>query len=176
MATTRTYSGALQFFPRFQMALSGDAAGGAETPPTLRLAQTWNDAGGDDPSLSGWLYGEITVSAGDILLAHATDPFGSMGDAVYSDGLTVAGKKLKLLYLRNTDDANSVTVARKSSNGLPIFAAASDAIVLSPGSSFLYTDLGGDVAGALTTGSNDALTLTPSAGNPVLALLAVYGD
>lgn len=176
MATTRTQSGTLQVFPKFRVALSGDAQGGAETLDSLRLSQTWNADGIGDPDFVGWVYGTLTVTAGDILLAHASDPFGTMGDATYSDGLTVAGKKLKALYLYSpaTNVAN-ITVARKATNGLTVFLAASDGLTLTPGGVWLWTDPVGSVTGALATGSNDALTLTPSAGTPTLYLLAVYG-
>ena len=104
---------------------------------------------------------------------HATDPFGTMGDAQYSDGLAPAGKRLKLLYLRS-DPANtaSVTVVRAASNGLSLFSAAGAGVTLTPGGSLVWEDLAG--IGPLTTGSNDALTLTPSAGTPAVTLLAVY--
>lgn len=175
MATTRTQTGSFLIQPKFRVNYGGDQAGGIETPDALRLLQQWNADGGDDPSFVGWLYGEITVSAGDILLAHATDPFGSMGDAVYSDGLDPAGAKLKLVYLRNTDDAESVAVATAATNGLDIFSAAGEGITLGPGCSFLWEDLTGDLIGALSSGSNDALTLTESGGAPVVVLLALYG-
>lgn len=173
MATTRMLSGSVLWEPKFRISFGGDFGGGQETP-TLRHLETWNHEGGAAPALSGWLFGTLAVSSGNLLLAHATDPFGAMGDAQYSDGLTPAGKRLKLLYLRS-DPANSasVTVVRAASNGLPIFSAAGAGITLTPGGKLVWEDPTG--IGPLTTGSNDALTLTPSAGTPAITLLAVYG-
>jgi hypothetical protein len=137
------------------------------------LAAVFAAAGGTAPTLSGFLKGILTTAAGDILLAHATDPFQSMGSAEYSPGFTVASSKLKLLVIRNTHASISFAVARKSTNGLPIFDAASDAVTVTAGGCFVYYNPAGTAA--LTTGSNDALTITPVSGNPTAVLSAFYG-
>jgi hypothetical protein len=173
MATTRVLSGSILWEPKFRLAFGGDFGGGQETP-TLRHLENWSHDGGAAPTLSGWLYGTLAVSVGTLLLAHATDPFAGMGDAQYSEGLAVAGKRLKLLYLR-ADPANaaSVTIERASSNGLEIFTAAGSGIILAPGGRLIWEDPLG--IGPLSTGTNDALTLTPDSGTPAVTLLAVYG-
>jgi hypothetical protein len=177
MAVTRTFAGTLLIDPDFRQVLSGDARGGPSLEE-LKFLQTWDNDGGDDPHLSGWLYGTLSVGAsGDIELANASDPFGSFGDAVHSDGLTVAGKKLKLLYLR-ADSANTqnVTVTRKATVGLPVLNADGDQFTLTPGGLFLWVDPAGDKIGALTNDANDVLTLAPVSGTQTLYLLAVYGS
>lgn len=171
MATTTVYSGTLTLKALARVAFSGDSTGGRTAEETINLI--FAAAGGTDPTLSGFLKGTVTVAAGDILLAHATDPFQGMGDATYSDGFTVAGAKLKLIVCRNAHATASITVSRAASNGLPIFAAAGDGITIPPGGFFcLYLPTG---TAALTTGSNDALTLAPSAGSPTLEVTAFYG-
>lgn len=129
--------------------------------------------GGTAPTVSGFMAGTFTAASGDILLAHATDPLGTMGSEVYSAGFTVAGSKLKLLAIRNNDSTNTVTIARAASNGLPIFAAASDGTTLDAGGFFLWHNKAGTAA--LTTGSNDALTIAVGGGAPVCDIVAIYG-
>ena len=176
MSVVRTYSGSLLLDPDFGQRLSGDAQGGPQLPD-LRLLQQWDHDGGDDPHFGGWLYGSLTIAAGgDLLLAHATDPLQGFGDALYSDGLTVAGKKLKLLYVRNTHASANFTLKRATANGLPVFDDADSGVTLSPGGIFLWTDPGGDAIGALTTGSNDALSLALPGTASSAVLLAVYGS
>lgn len=137
------------------------------------LAVIFSAAGGTAPTLSGFVKGSIVVASGDILMAHASDPFQSMGSAEWSPGFIPASSKLKLLYIKNTHASLSITIARAASNGLPVFDAASDALTLGPGDVFLWTKQAGTAA--LTTGSNDALTLTPSSGSPTATVVALYG-
>lgn len=172
MAITTALSGSFLLQILLRSAYSGDRSGGEDAEK--RLSVTFTPAGGADPTLSGFLSGTVTAAAGDLLLAHATDPFQSMGDSEYSQGFTVAGTKLKLLYLENTDDAETVTVLRGAANGLPVFAAAGDGRTLGPGEvMLLYNPVG--LTGALTTGSNDKLTLAVSGGTPALLAIAGYG-
>jgi hypothetical protein len=174
MATTRTYTGQTSLSFTAQALASVDGAGG-ETIPRILNAITWAAAGGTAPTLTGWLYAAtVTCAAGDWLLAHATDPFQSMGDSAYAPGFTVASSKLKLLYIRNKDTANSITIARGAANGLPIFDAASDAVTLAPGDCLLLYKKAGTAA--LTTTSNDKITVAVSAGSPTCEVLAFYGD
>ena len=171
MATTYAYSGSSAISLQANVAFSGDYSGNQRAERAV--TRTYAAAGGTAPTISGFLNGQLTVAAGDILLAHATDPFQGMGDAAWAEGFTVAGSKLKALYLRNCDTTRSIVVARGAANGLPIFDAAGDSITLQPlGTYFMEWPSG---LAALTTGSNDKLTLTPSAGNPLMDLMAVYG-
>lgn len=145
---------------------------------TLALAIEYAAAGGTAPTVSGWVRGTLLVEAADDwLMAHASDPFQDHGDAEYSPDFTVAGSKLKTLVVYNDPNADSpgdVTVARAASNGLPIFAAAGDAITLPPGGFLIWHNPDGTAA--LTTTSNDALTVTPEAStDPELEVFAIYG-
>lgn len=171
MAVTTTFSGSANIAIEGLATFSVDRTGAQRA--TINKALTFAASGGSAPTISGFLYGTLTCSAGDILLAHATDPFQGMGDADYSPGFTVASSKLKLLYFENTDSTNTITIARKTTNGLPIFNAADDALTLAAGDVFLYFKRAGTAA--LTTGSNDALTISVGAGSPTMIACVLYG-
>lgn len=166
-----TYSG------NFGLNLNAQALADAGYSGSISLIETLSAvfaaAGGSAPTLSGFLKGTITAAAGDLLLAHATDPFQSMGSAEWSPGFTVASSKLKLLYIKNLHASIAIAVARKATNGLPVFDAASDAVTITAGGVFLYYNPAGTAA--LTTGSNDALTITPASGSPTATVVAFYG-
>jgi hypothetical protein len=171
MATSYSHSGSLTLKAFLKATASGDQTGShtAEIDELLTFALS-----GGDTTMIGFIKGAtVTCAAGDWLLAHATDPFQSMGDAAYSPGFTVAGSKLKLIIIINTDAANSITVARKASTGLPIFNADGDAITIGPGG-FECRYIPGGTA-ALSTGVNDALAISVSAGSPTCTVLLGYG-
>jgi hypothetical protein len=178
-AIVRTYSLAALLEIQGAFTASGDAAGGLKLPP-IRQALTFVDGAlSTDPNISGWLYqSDLSYSAATALfLAHATDPFQTAGDAVYSDVAFVpGGKKVKAIYARaaaaNTD---KIQVARASAQGFLGFVALSDGLWLSAGGIFFWYDPGGDVGGALTTAVNDRLTITPNSGTQALEMLVVYG-
>lgn len=171
MANTYTYTGTLSLAAKLKNTFGGDQVGSVYAE--IAKAATFKPSGGD-AVITGFVYGTLTVAAGDLLLAHATDPLQGMGDAVYSTGFTVAGSKLKLLYIENTHASLSITVARGAANGLPIFDAAGDSVTLAPGDVlFIYKPAG---TAALTTGSNDKLTLQPSSGSPTAKILVGYGS
>jgi len=128
------------------------------------------------PKIKGFFNGIATVSgSGDILLAHATDPLQGFGDAGYvPPTFDVASKKITMLRFENLDASASITITRKASVGLPIFDTAGDSVTLAPGDIRIFYFKAGTAA--LTTGSNDALTLSRSGGSPQLAVTVYYGD
>lgn len=166
------YSGSIGLYLNALVTADGDPITG-----NMRLQEaldaTLAAAGGSAPTISGFLAGEITAAAGDLLLAHATDPFQGMGSEAYSPGFTPASSKIKALYIRNTDDTNTITIARGATNGLPIFDAAEDSITLAAGDCFFYYKKAGTAA--LTTGSNDKLTISVGAGSPTADVVVIYG-
>lgn len=172
MATTTTYSGNLDLTLALRGAYSADSTGGRVLKRTEAIV--FAAAGGTAPTLSGFLNGTGTFAgAVTLLLAHATDPFQGAGDAVYSDGFTVAGARLKVLCIEHTGASGTLTIARAAANGLPLFDAASDAVTLDPGGILLiYLKTG---TATLTTGSNDGLTITPSAGTITADISVAYG-
>lgn len=171
MSSSAVASGSLQLAAALASAFGGDTSG--QRAGRIEVARTF---GASDIQVDGWFKGTMIAAAGDILLAHATDPLGAMGDAAYSDGFAPAGKKLKLLIIRNNDLVNSITVKRKASVGLVIFDTAGAGISLTPGGVYCYLDPTGAGTGALTTGANDALTIGVSGGAPTADVLAVYGS
>ena len=173
MAVTSTYEGSLSLRLEALAKLAGDYDGLKRA--LVQINRTFAPAGGSAPTISGFLFGTATVTTTptDVLLAHATDPLQGLGDATYPDGFTVAGAKLKGLWLRNNDTVDAVLVERAAANGLPVFDAAGDGISIPAGGEvWLYLPAG---TAALSTGSNDALTLTAAAGTCSLEILAIYG-
>lgn len=171
MALTTTLSGSATLQATAKSLYSGDRAG--EETVSFSDLLTFAASGGDAPTISGFFKGTATCAAGDWLLAHATDPLGAMGDAGYNQGFTVASSKLKLLYIKNLDSTNSITIARGATNGLPLFDTANDSITLAPGDIFIFYKKAGTAA--LTSGSNDKLTIAVSAGSPTCTVIALYG-
>lgn len=171
MATTNAYSGNSAVTLTAQAAFSGDTSGNRRA--SLSVTRTYAASGGTAPTVSGFLRGLVTVAAGDILLAHASDPFGAMGDSTWYDGFAPASSKLKALLLKNCHASIGITVSRGAANGLPFLAAASDAFYLQPNGLFFME--WPDGLAALTTGSNDKITLAPDSGNPTMELMAVFG-
>ena len=171
MAISTTYSGSLNLSGEALCQYGTDRTGAERD--VISEAITFAASGGTAPTISGFFKGVATIAAGDWLLAHASDPLQGMGDARYSEGFAVAGTKLKLLMVKNLDSTNSITIARGAANGLPIFDAAGDAVTLAPGDIFLFYKKAGTAA--LTTGSNDKLTLSASAGSPTCDVRAWYG-
>lgn len=171
MATTYTYGGSAEITVSGQASASADLTGTISA--SLTAALEFAAAGGTAPTVSGFLRGDGIAAAGDLLLAHATDPLQGMGDSGYSPGFTVAGSKLKLLMITNTDSTNSITITRKTAAGLPIFDADGDAITLAPGDVFFFYKQAGTAA--LTTTTNDGLTISVSGGAPTFSLIALYG-
>lgn len=169
MALTPAITGYLNLNAHARVALSGDGSGSItyEDPISYQMGS------GSNPSLAGVLAGTLSVTgAQDILLAAASDPLGATGDAGYSEGYDPDGDELILLMIRNTHATASLKVERGAANGLPIFDAAGEGLNIAAGGIFFYYDPAG--TGALTTTSNDKLTLTPSTGTVTAELLAWY--
>lgn len=172
MAKTVTYSGEIVIKGLVKMALSGDAVGDE------RAVQEWlytlAAAGGTAPTISGVLCTSFTVdTSGAILIAHATDPTQGFGSATYSQGFAPAGTKVKAIGIKNTGATNSLVVTRTASVGFALFDAAADAMTIAPGDCFFRTYKAGSAA--LSTGSNDSITLAPSADTTTCALIVIYG-
>lgn len=165
MATTVTYDGSLSIEDQFRALFTVEFEGSEVAKVASRSTLT---------TIAGFFKGAFTVAAGDFLLAHASDPLQGMGDAAYTLNFTVASKKLAYLYLKNTHASISWSFARGAANGLTLFDAASDAITLKAGAEFRMADFTNGITSALTTGSNDKLTITPASGSPTGTIVAVY--
>lgn len=99
------------------------------------------------------------------LSASGTEDLDLAGSLVDAFGATLTFVELRaILVSASSGNTNNVTVARASSNGLPLFSAASDAIVLPPGGVFLWS-CGADGKVTVTAGTGDLLTITNAAGS-----------
>lgn len=173
MSTAYAVTGNSVLSQSAQGVASGDSTGGPQLSETTNIS--FAATGGTAPTMDGWLNGNLVAAAGDILLAHATDPLGAMGDSTYSPpGYAVAGKKIKEIRFKNNDSTQSVTIISKASVGAPIFAALGDGIVLLPGASYYMNWPAGTAA--MTTGANDALTLAVTGGTPDVEITVRYGS
>lgn len=160
MATTSTLgAGSTTMKADARASYTGDTLGDIQ-PGGPSFSKNWAAAGGTVPTQSGWLYGTIVVPAAGltILLASASDPFGTGGDSVpMPAGFNPVGAKVKELFIRNKSLTVALEVARPA-NGLPIFKASGDARDLAACDAMhLYMEAG---LAALVSGSNDAILLT----------------
>jgi hypothetical protein len=177
MAVTYVFAGSLQINSGAQVTFSGDQTGIPQTAfnSTITFAAT----GGTAPVIAGFVKASVNAStvSTNILLAHATNILTNFsGTAVYSDGFTVAGQKVKELIIINNDATNNITVGTPSANSFPIIAATNQSLaVLHPGGLFVFYDPTGFPSGGLTTGTNDAISVISSAGTPNFTVMVKYG-
>lgn len=98
------------------------------------------------------------------LTASATENLDLAASLVNAFGVTLTFARIKLVLVRAlAANTNDVQVQRGSSNGVPLFMAASDGIALGPGELFLY--FSPTTGKAITAGTGDILTITNSAGS-----------
>lgn len=110
------------------------------------------------------------------LTASATEDLDFSGSLTDIYGATVAFADIRMILITaDSANTNNVRVIRPASNGLVLFAAASDEIVVRPGGAFFYvaTDT---TAIPVTAGTGDLLTITNSAGSTsVIYSITVIG-
>ena len=98
------------------------------------------------------------------LSASATEDLDFAGSLTDAFGTTVAADRIKAIYVEAASgNTNDVNVARSSSNGVPMFLAASDGIPVSPGGALLLVAPNANAIN-VTAGTGDKLTFTNSAG------------
>ncbi len=111
------------------------------------------------------------------LAASATEDLDFAGGLTNAFGATITFKAIKAIFVRAAPgNTNNVVLTRPATNGLVLFAAASDALAgLKPGGMFLFTDP--SVAGLMVTaGTGDLLNVSNSgAGSAVTYDLVVIG-
>lgn len=98
------------------------------------------------------------------LAGSATENLDLAASLVNAFGTTLTFVKVKLIIVRAAaanNAANLVQVQRASSNGVPLFLAASGGVQLNPGGIFLFFD---PVGVTVTPSTGDLLTITNSAG------------
>lgn len=113
---------------------------------------------GTAPGQANRLFADTRTLAGSA--TEDLDLAGALTDAL-GGPFTLA--KLKAVVVRAWPaNTNNVVVSRPAANGVPLFAAASDAIAVQPGGMFVWAAPGAGVV--VTAGTGDLLTLTNSAG------------
>lgn len=98
------------------------------------------------------------------LAASATEDIDLAGVLLDIYGQAVNFARIKaLLVLPSAANLNNLNVSRPAANGVPLFLAVSDGIVLHPGGVFLWA--APSAAGVVVTaGTGDLLTITNAAG------------
>jgi hypothetical protein len=98
------------------------------------------------------------------LSASATENLDLAGSLTNAFGQTITFTKVKAIAVKaSSGNTNDVQVQRASSNGVPIFMAASDGVQLTPGAFFVMAFPNANGV-AVTGGTGDLLTITNSAG------------
>lgn len=104
--------------------------------PSFAINQqyVWDIVSGTGVGQSDLLFADQrTLSAG------ANEDLDLAGVLASVYGATLTFVKLRALWISAAAaNPNNITVTRPASNGVPLFAAASDAIALEPGAGFLY--------------------------------------
>jgi hypothetical protein len=98
------------------------------------------------------------------LAGSASENLDLAGALTNAFGVTLTFTKIKLIYVKASsanNAANLVQVQRATSNGVPLFLAATDGLQLNPGGVFLFYD---PVGVTVTAATGDILTVTNSAG------------
>ena len=98
------------------------------------------------------------------LTASATENLDLAGSLTNAFGTTLTFTKIKLIAVKAAaanNASNAVQVARGSSNGVPLFLAASDGVALNASDIFLFYSPTGVT---VTASTGDILTITNSAG------------
>lgn len=98
------------------------------------------------------------------LAGSATENLDLAGSLTNAFGATVTFTKVKLIAVRassSNNAANAVQVSRGSSNGVPLFLAASDGVALGPAGMLVIYDPTGFT---VTASTGDILTVTNGAG------------
>lgn len=167
MASAYAVSGSLSLAISLSALGSGDVAGalGITESDLLSIASTEG---------AGWVNGVFVAAAGDLSLAHASDPLGSMGDAAYfPPGFVVAGKRIRAIRIRNNDLTNTVTVISKASTGAPIFLALGDGVTLQKNGGEICLVFP-DGTATITAGVNDLITVSVGGGTPNCEITVIY--
>lgn len=139
----------------------------AQDPILLSLLSTLSNGTGSAQASAQWSDTRtITASSSENL-----DLAGSLTNAF---GQTLTFTKVKLIFIRAASaNSNNVQFSRGSSNGVPLFLAASDGVSLQPGAWFAWFDPTGIT---VTAGTGDIFTVANSgAGSSVSYDIVIVG-
>lgn len=124
-----------------------------------RFARSWAFANGVGADQADRVWHDRRTLAASA--AENLDLSGGLTD-VFGATITLARLKALVLYA-DPGNTNLVQLTRPSSNGVPLFLAASDGLALRPGGAFCWVSP--DATGiVVTAGTGDLLTVTNSAG------------
>lgn len=179
MATTATFTGSYAAALAGLNTLSGSETGSASLGKSS--AQNFQVSASSPTVEGGGGYsGSFTAVTGGTVcyLSNGTNivQSGGTGTILPAQGYTVSGaKKLRALYLKNTDSTSIVTVTASTSNtlaGLGWTAGGVMATLQPLGVAMLVFPSG---SSTLTSGSNDSVTLTSNTGSPTVDIAAIFG-
>ena len=103
----------------------------------------------------------------------ATDSLDLAGSLTNAFGVTLTFTKIKVLLVKAaTNNSTTLQVTRPASNGVVLFLAAGDAIVLQAGAWLLWFDPNGI---AVTAGTGDLLNIVNTAGNSANYDIVIIG-
>jgi len=174
-----TFSGSVSARITGVNALSGNETGSTTFAASLQHAYS-TGAVAPDIVAGGGYEGTFTcpTTGGTLNLADSTNicKTGATGTIAPAQGYVItAAKRLKTLYLENLDATNTVDVTCPATlfvAGVG-WVASQEVVKLQPGGAALFIFPAG--SSVLTSGTNDALLFTASAGTPTVRIAATFG-
>jgi hypothetical protein len=134
----------------------------------LTLAADVSMATGTTTGLADLVWGDQRT-----LSASATEDLDLAGSLTGVLGGTLTIVKLKAVIVKAASaNTNNVRIIRPASNGVPLFAAASDEISVLPGGFFMWCAPGAGIT--VTAGTGDLITFTNSAGSTSVTYDVVF--
>ena len=177
MATT--FTGGATFGVSGQNTLSGNESGTASFGASKSVVLATGAASPQVESGGGYSGTFTAVTGGTLLnLANGSNIVisGGAGSIAPAQGYVItAVKKLRTLYLENTDGTNTVTVSCPATLFLAGvgWVASQVVVTLQPGGAVQFVFPAG--SSVLTSGANDGLSFVSSAGSPVVRIAATFG-
>lgn len=90
-------------------------------------------------------------------------------------GQALALAKVKAIVIRNTHATQAITLTRPAANGVPIFAAAGDAVTIPAGGVFALAAPGAAGLATVTGGTGDLIDIVNGAGSSATYEIAIVG-
>lgn len=107
---------------------------------------------------------DLMYSDSNTLAASGTTDLDLAASLADGFGTTLTFARIKLLMVTAAaGNTNNVLLSRPAANGVPLFSAVSDQLIIPPGGMFLWAAPGAAIA--VTAGTADLITLTNSAGS-----------
>lgn len=162
-----SFTGSVQVVIKGDLVNAGDLSSGKDI---LRqtLENLLTDGSGANQASTQW-------SDRRTLATGANEDLDFAGGITNAFGVTLTLTKIKAIIIQAlAANTTNLTVSRPASNGVPFFAAASDAVVLKPGGLFVLTDP--SAAGVtVTAATGDLLNILNAAGASASYDIIVFG-